>query len=95
MLSSDLDYLDRGATRSAEDGPVDAKTTYYEWLKTQDAEFQNDALGPVRAKLLRDGGLTADKFAALQLGSNFQPLTLDEMERKAPEAFKRANLPSS
>lgn len=75
-------------------GPVTVRggTTYYEWLKTQPAEFQNDALGLTRATLFRKGGLSAAAFAKLNLGRNFKPLTLDEMRRLKPNAFRRAGL---
>ena len=66
--------------------------TYYEWLKTQPTQFQNTALGPTRAKLFKDGGISADEFARLNLGRDFEPLTLDEMRAKMPEVFERANL---
>jgi hypothetical protein len=71
---------------------VPASMTYYEWLKTQPASFQDDAIGVERGKLLRDGGMSADQFAKLQLNSNFQPLTLDQMRKKAPQAFKLAGI---
>lgn len=87
-----LDFLDEGATRSSENGYVPAGQNYYDWLKTQPAAFQNQALGKTRATLFRDGGLSADKFAALNLNKNFQPLTLDEMREVAPEAFAKAGL---
>lgn len=83
---------DEGATRSSLNGPVDQKTTYYEWLKDQPASFQDDAIGPTRGKLLRNGGLTSEEFADLQLDKNFQPLTLDEMRKLNPNAFERANI---
>lgn len=83
---------DEGATRSAEFGPVDQSTTYYEWLGNQPASFQDDALGPVRGKLFRDGGLNADEFSKLQLDRNFQPLTLEEMKRLNPTAFEMAKI---
>lgn len=85
----------KGLTRASkgdEPGQVPADTTFFEWLKTQPADFQDDAIGPVRAQLLRKGGLSADEFAKLNLGRNFQPLTLAEMREKAPDAFKRAGL---
>lgn len=83
---------DEGATRSAEFGPVDAQTSYYQWLKDQPAAFQNDAIGPVRGKLLRDGGLSSEEFSSLQLDRNFQPLTLEEMRKLNPHAFEQANI---
>ena len=42
-------------------GPVSAKTTYNAWLGKQSDEFQNEVLGPERAKLFR-GGMNVDKF---------------------------------
>lgn len=82
----------KGSTRSSINGQVPASLTYYEWLKTQPMSFIELAIGPNRAKLLMDGGLDADKFAALQLGKNFKPITLDRMRELEPEMFKRAGL---
>jgi SPP1 gp7 family putative phage head morphogenesis protein len=95
VLGPEWDFLDEGATR-ASSGPnpgyVSADLTYYDWLKTQPPEFQNVALGSTRAKLFRDGGLTPDAFAKLNLGRDFEALTLAEMRDIEPEAFKRAGL---
>lgn len=82
--------LTEGEQRSSVDGPVDARTTYYQWLQTQPRSFVEDALGPTRARLFLDGGISADEFARLQLGRNFEPLTLEEMRQKAPRVFERA-----
>lgn len=71
---------------------VPAAQTYYEWLKTQPAAFQNDALGSTRAALFRKGGLSAEEFANLSLDKNFQPLTLEEMKKKNPAAFRKAGV---
>lgn len=90
MLDDDFAALDRGGTRASIGGQVDSKLTYYEWLKTQPQDFQAEAIGPVRAKLLRDGGLSAKEFAALSLNKNFEPLTLDEMRALEPMMFKNA-----
>lgn len=92
QLRDDLSFLGEGATRSSAEGYVDADLTYYEWLKRQPAAFQDDAIGPARAKLLRDGGLSAEKFAQLNLGRNFQPLTLEQMRAKEPNVFERAGI---
>ena len=78
--------------RTSASGPVDGGVTYYEWLKTQAPEFQDDALGVTRAALFRKGGLSAAAFARLNLGRNFQPLTLEQMRRLKPNAFKRAGV---
>lgn len=79
-------------TRASADGQVPADQSYYEWLKTQPADFQDDALGPTRAALFRNGGLSAEEFSKLSLDKNFQPLTLEEMKKKNPAAFKRAGI---
>ncbi|MDZ5602591.1 minor capsid protein [Pseudomonas sp. RP23018S] len=90
------EVLADGATRasvgSSGGAQVSAGLSYYQWLKTQPATFQDAALGPVRAKLFRDGGLTAERFAALQLDKNFKPLTLDQLKELEPLAFQRAGI---
>ena len=84
--------LEKGMERASIDGPVPAKETYYEWLKNQPAKFQDEALGPTRAALFRDGGISAQRFSELNLGRNFEPLTLLEMQRLEPVAFDRAGI---
>jgi len=91
-LDDGLDFLEKGASRSSENGYVDADLTYYQWLKRQPAAFQNSAIGPTRGKLLRNGGINAERFAQLQLDRNFQPLTLNEMRQLEPQAFERAGI---
>lgn len=90
------DTLRKGATQASKgaDGgeQVPANLTYYEWLKTQPASFQDEAIGPVRGQLFRDGGISAERFAELSLGKNFEPLTLDQMRALEPVAFERAGL---
>ena len=87
------EYAGRGNIdkRASKDGLVENQT-YYSWLNKQPKEFQDDVLGETRGKLLRSGGLSADKFAALQLDRNFKPLTLAEMKQREPMAFKKAGL---
>lgn len=96
VLSDEFKHLDKGlmrASKGAEGGQQVAGTeTYYDWLLTQPAAFQEVAIGPVRAKLLRDGGLSASRFAALQLDKRWEPLTLKEMESLEPLAFQRAGI---
>lgn len=84
--------LTRGAKRASEDGPVDASLSYYEWLKQQPRSFVEDAIGPTRAALFLEGGIDAEEFARLQLGRNFQPLTLDQLRRLMPHVFERAGV---
>jgi SPP1 gp7 family putative phage head morphogenesis protein len=81
------------ASKGANGGKqVAANMTYYEWLKTQPASFQDAAIGVERGKLLRKGGLSAEQFAALNLDKNFHPLTLEEMRKLEPAAFERAGI---
>ena len=68
---------------------IDYEDSYFDWLKRQPEEFQNDALGVTRAKLLREGGLTSKEFADLSLDKNFEPLTLEEMKKKNPTIFEK------
>ena len=92
LLADEYAFLTKGEKRSSLDGPVDAGETFYSWLKKQPAAFQDEAIGPTRGLLLRKGGLSAERFAQLQLDRNFQPLTLAEMARLEPLAFKRAGV---
>lgn len=86
----------KGATRASVGadggGQVSAGLDYYQWLKTQPAWFQDQALGPVRGKLFRDGGVSAETFAKLQLDSQFRPITLKRMKELEPEMFKQAGI---
>jgi SPP1 gp7 family putative phage head morphogenesis protein len=99
VLDERFKILEEGRTRAARDPddrrvvePVPAKQTYYEWLRNQDEEFQDSVIGPKRGKLLRDGGLSARRFAELQLGKTFEPLNLKEMKKLDPLAFRRAGV---
>ena len=92
LLTKFSAMFSKGATRASVNGQVSASLSYYEWLKTQPTSFIELAIGPNRAKLLMNGGLDADKFASLQLGKNFKPITLDRMRELEPEMFKRAGL---
>ena len=86
----------KDATRASvgDDGPqqVSASLDYYQWLQLQPAAFQDVAIGPVRAKLFREGGLSVQRFAELQLDRNFEPLTLAQMKGLEPLAFQRAGI---
>lgn len=88
--------LSEGRTRasSGADGgeQVSGRLSYFEWLKSQPASFQDEALGSTRGALFRRGGLSADEFARLNLGRDFQPLTLEQMRQKDPAAFSRAGI---
>lgn len=69
--------------RASQDGPVSAKTTYAGWLRKQSNEFQDEVLGPERAKLFRSGKLTLDKFT----DDRGVVYTLDQLKQLNPLAF--------
>lgn len=89
-LSDEFAWLTEGETRASAQGPVDAKQTYYEWLKTQGHDFQDDVLGKTKGKIFRDGGISPEKFASLSMDKNFEPLTLAELRKLEPAAFQKA-----
>lgn len=91
-LDARYSFLDEDATRASKDGYVDAGESYYSWLQKQPASFQDIALGKERATLFRKGGLSAERFAELQLDRNFKPLTLDQLRALEPAAFERAGI---
>ncbi|HUS74288.1 MAG TPA: phage minor head protein [Sedimentisphaerales bacterium] len=70
--------LDPG-TRASMNGQVPATQTYPAWLKKQDTEVQNDALGIGRAKMFRSGQLKLNEF----IDRLNKPLTLKELEKLA------------
>jgi SPP1 gp7 family putative phage head morphogenesis protein len=94
VLSDGLDFLDGAGQQFSrgEDGVkrVSADLTYYDWLKTQSAAFQDSVVGVSRGRLLRNGGITSKRFSELQLDKNFNPLTLEDMQRLEPLAFEKA-----
>ncbi|UFQ02249.1 phage minor head protein [Pseudomonas fitomaticsae] len=92
LILKDAPSLGTLADRSSMNGQVKADTSYYEWIKTQPAAFQDTVIGKSRAKLFRDGGMTPEQFSELQIGNNFKPRTLDQLRQMVPEAFARAGL---
>lgn len=89
VLSPEFDFTREVRTRPAvgEGGAqrVDAGTSYYEWLKSQPKAVQDDALGPAKADIFRNAGLTAEEFRkAATVGLN-QPLTIDLLRKRNKE----------
>lgn len=78
--------MDMPNKRTSASGVTD-NVSYYEWLKKQPLETQEMALGKARAKLF--GEISVERFKALQLDKNFEPLTLDEMRRLEPKIFDK------
>lgn len=67
---------------------ADKRITYNEWLKGQPASVQDEALGAMKAKLFREGGLSVTKF----VDEKGRPLTLDQLKEIEPAAFVKAGL---
>lgn len=84
--------LRKGRQQASKFGPVDADQDYFQWMKQQPKAFQEKALGPVKAKLLRDGGLSGREFRLLTRNDSFRPLTLREMQRLEPTVFEKAGI---
>lgn len=59
-MKQDLGRVQRGDSGRSE--KLDKYLNYGEWIKTQSATFQEEALGKERARLLRDGKITFDKM---------------------------------
>lgn len=57
--------------------------SYNDWLRTQPRSFVDDVLGPTRAKIYLDGGLSLDKFVDRSTGREFNLFDLEKREKKA------------
>lgn len=75
-------------TRASMNGQVSEKLTYNDWLKKQGREFQDELLGPTKAKLWRKGELHLDRF----VDRSGREYTIDELRRRESEAFEKAGL---
>ena len=62
---------------------VDSKTTYGGWLRTQNREFVDEALGIERSRLFRSGKLSLDKF----VDPTGRVYTLPQLESMNPIVF--------
>lgn len=69
-------------------GQAPESTTYQVWLGKQTKAFQNDVLGPTRAKLFRDGGLQLTRF----VNRRGDEIPLSVLRQREKAAFKKAGL---
>lgn len=98
VLDDRYSTLEEGGTRFARDpatGKVEtapANQGYYSWLKTQPAKVQDSIVGPTRGLLLRNGGISAERFAELQIGKNFTANTIEEMRLLDPVSLEKAGI---
>jgi len=76
------------STRASMNGQVPESQTFGQWLKKQPNETVDEALGPKRAKLFREGNLDVKEF----VNRRDQTLTLDQLRQKEASAFERAGV---
>lgn len=86
-LGIDLKEAPEG-TRASMDGQVPAKTTYYDWLKSKPASFQDNVLGRKKALLFRNANLPPEKF----IDRSGKAYTLDQLKVRETKAWDRAGL---
>ena len=85
-LGINLDEAPAG-TRASMDGQVPEAETYQTWLKKKPAAFQDDVLGPTRAKLFREG-MPLDRF----VDDSGKEYTLKQLRFKDASLFKKAGI---
>lgn len=82
-LSPEFDIFDEGATRASKgaDGgqQVSAKLSYYTWMETQPAWFQDERLGKTKGLIFRNSGLTPEEFRKISVDDLGRGLTIEEM----------------
>lgn len=93
-----LNFLDEGAVRAARGAnggqQVDASTSYYDFLKSQPAWFQDEALGPVRGAIFRNSGISPEEFRVISVDGFGRPLTLQQMselDRRVSDHLAKQN----
>lgn len=67
---------------------VGSNVQYYNWLKTQDAAFQDSVLGKARGYTFRNSGLTAKQFKDATVNRMGEPLPLYKMEAMDDKILK-------
>lgn len=86
-LGIDIDELSP-AERASMDGTVPAEVSYGEWLQKQSAARQDEVVGSVRGKLMREGKVPFDSFYT----SRGDWIDLDVLRARDAAAFKRVGL---
>lgn len=76
------------AERASMDGVVTGDTTYSEWFMRQPFARQKHIVGEIRAKLIRDGGMSPDEFYT----DKGEWLTLEQLRERDAQAFKGSGL---
>lgn len=76
------------SARASMDGVVAGDTTYADWFNRQSYARQSQIVGPVRAKLLRDNGMSPDELYT----DKGEWLTLAQLRDRIPSAFADADI---
>jgi len=76
-LGMDLAEVPEG-TRASMDGQVPGSTTFASWLSGKSQSFQDQVLGPARARLWREGKITLTQLVDMR----GNPLTLEQLEER-------------
>lgn len=97
LLKDKFSTLTKGASttrasKGSSGGKQTQKSPYYQWLSVQSKEFQDDVLGKTKGQLFRDSGLSDEEFKRLVSNNLGQPLTLEQIKRKDPQAWENAGL---
>lgn len=74
--------------RASVNGQVPGDITYGEWLKRQPDSLIDEALGPTRAKLFKEGNLDIGAFG----DDKGNVYTLEVLKQRETQAFKKAGL---
>lgn len=80
------------ASKGAKGGQQTNAKGYYGWLERQPKWFQQDVLGKAQTELFRKGNLTNEQFRKLTSNKFGEPLTLDQIKAKDPDAWRDAGL---
>jgi hypothetical protein len=83
-----IEALNKRRVRASVDGPVSGSVTYAEWIKGQSAERQREVLGASRARLMREGKYTLDRF----YNNKGRYLTIEQLRTRDRETFRRLEL---
>lgn len=92
VLDNRFNFLEKDATRSSVDGPINAEVSYYQFLKDKvktNPDFVERTLGAKRAELFKRGDISASDFAKLTVDEKFRPLTIDEINEKLRRRGKK------
>ena len=80
-IFKDFDQKSTRASFGADGGQsVSANFTYYEWLKTQPASFQDKAIGKTQGKIFRNAGLSIQEFKDATVTEMNKPRTIEQMQ---------------